>query len=191
MTCIIESAVIADRVTVTIQLNNTRDTRLSPIVFQFLPDAHWFFRVGNEKWQAFLRLYLSRRVGWFELKTDWWCPSKCQHWYKGYRLSVDWWALVVSRQQRLSVASSTVPTEMANKFTDSFSNLRNQTASKCKLFIWTITSFMLLTFADGRPTFDGILLDVDTKGKIQLRQNVRMMDELHVSVIKLLLISFT
>ncbi|XP_046461162.1 neprilysin-like [Daphnia pulex] len=56
---------------------------------------------------------------------------------------------------------------MANKFTDSFSTLRNQTASQCKLFILTIT---LLTCADGRPTLDGILLDVDTKAALQLAE---------------------
>ena len=48
----------------------------------------------------------------------------------------------------------------------STSSTQNKLAS-CKrgLFVFAIMFLMLQSFTYGRPTFDGIYLDVDTKGK--------------------------
>lgn len=58
--------------------------------------------------------------------------------------------------------------DLSRKFVGEFhslSSLQNKLAS-CRrgLFIFTIMSLMLQSFTYGRPTFDGIYLDVDTKG---------------------------
>ena len=77
------------------------------------------------------------------------------------------------------MAFSSVPIEMKNehknilqlntKFVGEFhstSSMQNKLASyKRGLFIFAIMFLTLQSFTYGRPTFDGISLDVDTKGK--------------------------